>query len=292
MIKLVPNADAKIKQLIYENSVRAYYLSACERYARGFVNPFITDMQILITKLGIMVSAVSNGPRIAYCYTSINYLCETVLDSPGLVNTFDDIGLNDKANHNKHMIAKNVNIDMLRCVTTYNNLVSRIADKYGLRSLDHMIVRKAKIDNPSSTPSHNKKTVGVPSHKMVVNQHKTGRPAESQATADENLKVRATLEKGEGRYTKGIFNKKGMVNFKLRISIKNQEGLKITGITASLKGKGDQLEKKLPTSLESVTEFDLPTDTYGGQVEASIIVIYKIGIFKSKRIKITVSKNF
>jgi hypothetical protein len=128
MIKLIPNADAKIKQLIFENSVRAYYLSACERYAKGYVNAFITDMQILITKLGIMVSAVSNGPSISYCYTSINYLCETVLDSPNLVSTFDDIGLNDKANHNKHSIAQNVNIDMLRCVTAYNNLVLRISD--------------------------------------------------------------------------------------------------------------------------------------------------------------------
>lgn len=147
MIKLVPGADAKIKQLIYENSVRAYYFSVCENYARGFVNPFITNMQILISNLGRMVSEVSNGPNIAYCYTSINYLCETVLDNPGLINTFVDIGLNNKANKNKHTIAKNVTIDMLRCVTAYNNLVLRIADKYGLRSLEHMIVRKADTAN-------------------------------------------------------------------------------------------------------------------------------------------------
>ena len=129
---------------------------------------------------------------------------------------------------------------MLRCVTTYNNLVTRIADKHGLRSLEHMIVRKAPIDQPSRTPSRN--NVSSNSSKPTSVQHKTGRPAESGATADGNLKLKATLERGEGRYTKGLFNKKGMVNFKLKVSIQNQEGLKISSITASLKGKGMSLE--------------------------------------------------
>lgn len=288
MVKLAPDADAKIKKLIFENSVRAYYLSACERYAKGYVNAFITDMQILITKLGIMVSNVARGPKIAYCYSSINYLCTTVLDNPGLIKTFDDIGLNDKGNHNKHTIAKNVNIEMLRCVTAYNNLVNRIADKYGLRSLEYMIIRKAHVEQSP----HNQYNNNAISTKPTPLQQKTGRPAESSSTVDGNLKLKATLERGDGRYTKGLFNKKRMVNFKLKVSIQNQEGLKISSITASIKGKGDKFEKKLPTQLESTTEFDLPTDTYGGNIEASIVVVYKIGIFKSKQIKTTVSKNF
>ena len=295
MIRLISEADTKIKQLVYEDSVRAYYLSACERYAKGYVNAFITDMQILTTKLGIMVASVAAGPKtnISYCAQSISYLCSTVLDSPNLISTFNDIGLNDKGNHGKHDIARNVNIDMQRCVTAYNNLVNRIADKYGLRSLELMIVRKAHVDQPTYNAPRNVGNYAKPyTPKSAPVQHKTGRPAESGATVDGNLKLKATLEKGEGRYTKGIFNKKGMVNFKLRLSIQNQEGLKISSITAYLKGKGDQLEKKLPTYLESTTEFDLPTDTYGGNIEASIVVVYKIGIFKTKQIKTTVSKNF
>lgn len=295
MIRLIPGADAKIKQLVYENSVRAYYLSACERYAKGYVNAFITDMQILTTKLGIMVASVAAGPKtnISYCAQSISYLCSTVLDNPNLISTFNDIGLNDKGNHGKHDIARNVNIDMQRCVTAYNNLVNRIADKYGLRSLELMIVRKTHIDQPAHNTPRNGGNYAKPyTPKPTPVQHKTGRPAESGATVDGNLKLKATLERGDGRYTKGIFNKKGMVNFRLRVSIQNQEGLKISSITAYLKGKGDQLEKKLPTYLESTTEFDLPTDTYGGNIEASIVVVYKIGIFKTKQIKTTVSKNF
>lgn len=117
-------------------------------------------------------------------------------------------------------------------------------------------------------------------------------PHEAATGADGNLKVRAVLEKGEGRYTKGMIHKKSMMNFRLRISIQNRDGLKIKSITAILKGRNAMLEKKLPTSLQSVTEFDLPTDAYGGHIEASVVVDYKIGVFKSKQLKMTVSKNF
>ena len=289
MIRTIPGADERIKQLVFENSVRAYYLSACERYAKGYVNAFITDMQILITKLGIMIASVAAGPKtnISYCRQSINYLCRTVLDDPRLATTFDEIGLNDKGNHGKHDIARNVKIDMPRCVGTYNDLVNRIVSKYGLRSLEHMIVKKARVDQPVQN-AHKGSAATSP----APAPHKTGRPLESGATADGNLKLTATLERGDGRYIKGIFTKKGMVNFKLKVSIQNQNGLKISSVTAHMKGKGAQLEKRLSTQLESVTEFDLPTDTYGGNIEASIVVVYKIGLFKSKQIKTTVSKNF
>ena len=134
------------------------------------------------------------------------------------------------------------------------------------------------------------KSTSAPAPKPVA--HNSGKPHENMTTVDENLRLTAILSRGEGRYTKGLFNKKGMVNFKLEINIQNREGLKISSVTAHIKGKGAQHDRKISTSLRSVTEFDLPTDTYGGNVEASVLVVYKIGIFKSKQIKTTVSKNF
>ena len=289
MIRLVDNADAKIKELVFENSVRSFYYCACEHYANGYVNPFIDDMQKLVTKLGIMVSRVSNGPSINYCYTAIHYLCGTVLDNPDLAKTFNDIGLNEKGNQGKHTIAKNVNIDMLRCVTTYNNLVNRIADKYGLRSLKYMVVRKSSSKKEAMPIKQSSNGATLTKSSMTKIKRP---PAETSATNDGKIQLKAHLERGEGRYTKGLFHKKGMVNFKLRVSIKNQEGLKILKAEAFLKGKGEQIQKKLPTLFESVTEFDLPTDDFGGHIEASVLVTYKIGFFKTKQIKATVSKHF
>ena len=54
MVNLIPGANARIKQLIFEDSVRSDYLSTCERFTKGYINAFIGDMQRLITKLGIM----------------------------------------------------------------------------------------------------------------------------------------------------------------------------------------------------------------------------------------------
>lgn len=309
MVNLIPGANARIKQLIFEDSVRSDYLSTCERFTKGYINAFIGDMQRLITKLGIMMSEVSNGPHINYCYTSINYLCNDVLDSPGLIKTFDDLGVNQKGNQMKHTIARNVHIEMQRCVTAYNNIVNRIIDKYGLKSLEYMIVRKNRNQADSSEfprgnrlastsePPRGNRLASTPEPSFVKNtsngfQKKTGNPLETAALTDGTIRLKATLERGDGRYTKGLFNKKSMVNFKLRIEVENQDGLKIKSITAYLKGRGDQLEKALPTTLNSVTDFDLPTDTYGGNIEASVVAVYKIGVFKTKQLKVTVSKQF
>ena len=121
---------------------------------------------------------------------------------------------------------------------------------------------------------------------------KSNRPLENMTTVDENLRLKATLERGDGRYTKGIFNKKEMVNFNLKISIENLEGLKITSVTAFIKGKNAFHTEKLKPTLFNVAEFDLPTATFGGHIEASVVVDYKIGWIKKKSIKVTVSKNF
>lgn len=172
---------------------------------------------------------------------------------------------------------------------------------YELTQKLHKVMEKAPKNNHSSNLKGNSKDSEKKQPASTNNDSKSyatpvpkvrNAPHESATGKDGNLKVRAVLERGDGRYTKGLINKKSMMNFKLRISIQNQEGLKITGVKAQLKGKNAMTEKKLSTSLESVTEFDLPTDTYGGHIEASVVVDYKIGIFKSKQLKLTVSKNF
>ena len=277
MIYLVPNADAKIKSLIFEDSVRSFYYCVCEHYASGHVNPFITNMQTLVTKLGIMVAMVSNEPAMSYCRQAIIFLCAKVLDNPSLIDTFDEIGLNEKGNRDKHGIPKNVTIDMLRCVTAYNNLVNQIVYRYKLKSLKYMIVRKSK------------KTKGERDLRPRKSRPKP--PAPTASNNDGKIILSAYLERGDGRYVKGLFRKKEMMNFKLKVSIKNEGGLRITKAVAQLKGR-KTLEKKLPIAAQSVTEFDLPTDDFGGHIEACVLVVYKIGIFKTKQIKVTVSKNF
>jgi hypothetical protein len=152
---------------------------------------------------------------------------------------------------------------------------------------------------PSNKGGENNFPVHRPSKTAIsekFTQHKPSSvkraPHETAATIDENLKVKATLERGDGRYVKGVFNKKNMINFKLNIAIQNLRGLKIIDVVTLIKGKNAEVKKQISTALKSITEFDLPTDVFGGHIEASVVVTYKIGIFKSKQIKTTVSKNF
>lgn len=117
-------------------------------------------------------------------------------------------------------------------------------------------------------------------------------PLPTMTTEDEKLRLTAVLERGEGRYTKGLFRKKSMVNFNLKIKIENREGLKISSITAYITGKGETFKCKFKPELLVIESFDLPIDKYGGHIEASVVVEYKLGLFKSKKIRTKISKNF
>lgn len=301
MIRLKKDAAQTINRLVYSTSIRANYLSVCERYANGYVQMFITDLQMLITKLGIMISEVDlSGINISYCAQSIIYLCKTVLDNPSLVKTFDDIGINSKGNAGKHGIITN-NIDMDRAVTTYNNLVNSIAKKYNLPSLANMVVRKKEEKKPvptpvkKPTPAPVKKVVPTPKPVAVKSKQSTPKPKQpdSSCTCDEQVRLTAELLRGTGRYVKGLFHKVSMLNFQLKIVINNPHNYRIKSVIATFKSsKGHVVQKRIITSERSLTEIDLETEKFSGNISASVVVVYQIGLFKSKQIKTTVSKMF
>lgn len=290
MIRLIPNADKKIQGMAYSKGVRACYNSVCERYAKGYEQMFISDIQMLILKLGAMINEVSTTPRqINYTATSIHYLCDTVLDKPHLEDTFDELEINNKGNKAKHSIETN-SIDMDRCVTTYNNLVNLIASTYHLPSLAKAMVVSKKISN--SAPAAPTRTP-VPQPVSQQKPKKSSHPNEFSTNADGNLKLCAELQNTKkDRYQKGLFRKTSMVNFLIKVTIGNPDNLKIVSVTAYFKCGTNLVEKKLSTNNVSATEIDLETEKFSGNIEASVIVVYKIGLFKSKQIKATVSKNF
>ncbi len=142
MIKLRNDANARLKELVYEKSVRAYYLSVCEHYKNGHVTTFITDFQILLTKLAIMICRVSidyENCKISYCYGSVNFLSCKVLNDPMFLKRFCNLRINEKGNTNKHDI-QSVEINMRKCIIFYNDLVNNIAKKYNVSALKDMLI--------------------------------------------------------------------------------------------------------------------------------------------------------
>ena len=142
MIELKPNANEIIKSMIFGKGVRAHYLSVCEQYTKGHTQVFSTEFQILVTKLGIVISKASYNPvKISTCYSSINYLCDKVLNNSSLKQEYNKLGINTSGNVGKHNITT-VNVNMDKCVNLYNDTVKKIVSKYNLSILNNMLVKK------------------------------------------------------------------------------------------------------------------------------------------------------
>ena len=305
MIYPIPNADVELKRLISIETTKQIYLSTCERYRQGNLFSFITDMQILVTKLGIMISDVAAGPDISYCIQSIRYLCGEVLDDPKLEKAFIGLDLNNKGNDAKHSLSADVSIDMERCVEIYNFVVARIVKQYGLDSLRAMIITKEPEKEAPLTSGQSFLRLMHDFDEIEKKRPSSGtlfdyfegryQVAEGEivgGASDDDIYLLVALVKGVGQYTRGLFIKKQRINFDLRVEIENQGDLKVVEVYALVKGKEAQKKVKLPYTLESTTEFDLPVEKFGDKVTVTVVVKYKLGLRYSKEIKVTLEKDF
>ena len=80
-----------------------------------------------------------------------------------------------------------------------------------------------------------------------------------------------------------------MLNFILKLRIRNPDELKIKSIVATFKCGGAKQQVKI-TKIE--TPIDLDANIFSGNITASVEMVYKIGLIKSKTIKVSVSKQF
>lgn len=289
MIKLKQNADELIRNLISRKSVWAYYKSVCDNFTNGYENTFITDFQILITKIGISVSEVSNGPRISNCYQSIKFLCVDVLENPEQMKTFYSLGINTKGNSGKHTIDEN-HIEMVRCVTFYNTFLISVSEKCGLPALKKLIIRKNK-----ATPKHNYSVAeAIPrcdSSRSSLGTIKRGQHSSIQfSNSDENLTLTLEIATGNGKYEKGLIKKISMFNFKLKVKILNPSHFKISKLTAVITSNKKSCMTMTPTT--KFTEVDLPTEKFGNKITITVTAVYKIGLLKQKKIQTSATRVF
>lgn len=296
MIHLKKNANQLINNIVHEDGVSAFYLDVCEKYSKGYIQTFITTLQTLITKVGIIISSVDyNGVAISYCSQSIEYLCKKVLDDERLFNKFSEVGINSKGNNGKHRIeTQHINID--KAVSLFNTLINSIVNKYNLPSLKYLIIKKKNTVNQKNNENYSSyyhRMYDAPKKNEVTRTPlRNNNPNDTATTCDERIKLKADLKIGDGRYKKGIFKKVSMVNFQLHVFIDNPNNLKISSVIATIKCGNNTETKKLSTENNSITDFDLDTNRFSGNIVVTIIATYKIGLFKAKTIKATVSKSF
>lgn len=312
MITLKPNANATVNKLCHEDSVIAFYYGVCETYGNGYIQLFITNLQILITKVGIIMSKVSTKhANISYCAQSISYLCNTVLNQPNLVRRFDELGVNEKGNKGKHSVEKN-KIDLDKAAATFNELINAISSKYNLPAIRSLILKKKPKTNanprpnnqesyqsyynsffqPAPTPKPNKRP---PSR---IHSKPEPRIAHTKSSVEDELYVSLDikLETGNGYYTKGFFEKKEMLNFKLVVNLfKSDQDFK--SLTATVKCRNNTSIKKLPIIKEDVlqlmdVDIDLDASKFSGTITVIVTGVYRIGPFKTKQIEASDSMFF
>lgn len=191
---------------MHEDGVSAFYLDVCEKYSKGYIQTFITTLQTLITKVGIIISSVDyNGVAISYCSQSIEYLCKKVLDDERLFNKFSEVGINSKGNNGKHRIeTQHINID--KAVSLFNTLINSIVNKYNLPSLKYLIIKKKSTVNQKNNENYSSyyhRMYDAPKKNEVTRTPlRSNNPNNTATTCDERIKLKADLKIGDRRYKK------------------------------------------------------------------------------------------
>ncbi len=285
MINIVNGANQKVYQMVFEKSVSAFYLSVCERYSKGYTQLFITDLQNLITKVGIIMSEVSTSKkRISYCSSALDYLCNDVLNSNNLYKRFDEIGINAKGNIGKHSLKSNT-IDLDKTVIVFNSMIDNIANRYNLPALKKLLICKRDSSNKAMT------NVIQTTRKSQDQNKNTANP--SAQTSDGNLILKTSLLKGPlGRYQKGIIKKTPMLNFRISLNIHGNRFYKIKEIEAQISSAHSRKTISLPNQYESLTDVNLEAAQFSGKIKVVVILKYKISLLVTKEIKTTVSGIF
>ena len=128
-MNFVKNANQIISKELHEKSTAAYYKSLVDAVNNKYQTKFVSDMQIYVTRIGIIVSSVVEGRHITYntYLGSIDYLCNAVLKNKNLYSILRAIEINTEGNLGKHSI-KNISADIEECVRQYNRLIKGLID--------------------------------------------------------------------------------------------------------------------------------------------------------------------
>ena len=185
-IALYKNANERIKETIAQREVIDYYKAVKREYnefssirrnakSKKEVRPsttFISNIQILLTKIALAVSEVAvsvkcrgakKGDKGTNYGIAIAYLCKGVLHDNQLYNDFKDADINRQGNAAKHTKGKVwFNIDT--CVAKYNVLINRLVKQLKLFALNDIRITL----NPSKSKKSHKSQNGV---KTVYDKH-------------------------------------------------------------------------------------------------------------------------
>lgn len=306
MINLVPNANNIARREVESSAFSSFFDDACEEYSNGRDETFINNIQVLITKLGIIMSKVStNHKHISYCHQAMKYLCLEVLNNPSLLRTLERLRINENGNKGKHTNDEIV-IYNNEVVRAFNQLVDSLYNQYHLTVLSSLNITRVSTTHSSSNSnasgshsggsSGSKPSSGGGSNSGGGSSSTQSKPPKPGAgkKKDEFFSARMSIDKGpKGRFTQWIFFKKiKKFDINVEFNLFAKKKIRYPFFTVLKIYQGDTLIKKKIVFFKKHFAIHRNLKGTGGKVRATLSSVYFVGFFQIKTLKVKAERSF
>lgn len=295
-MQLVQDASRKAHELIYMDNLQAAYRATMEHAVKKQRHSFALEFQTLVTKISIIIDELLVYPKQHTPKTylgGISYLCGKVLCDTELYDCLRNMGANFCGNTQKHNL-KDIEINIDLCVNAYNRLINNLVASLEVQELKKLIIGGLQQAAYSTSYSGTKKYYhdSVKESNCGMKKHIGQRDIANSAFTIKEGKRSLSVEivNGDGLIIKkNLLSQKKYIHFGLKVKYKGTDVLK------SLKAEIPKLNGGVKSislnegfngiSLET-SEFCFPN------IRVTVKAVIKLGLFTTKELKCTVSKNF
>ncbi len=295
-----PDADAYIREKIALNTVQNWYNETKRAIRNKNRNSFVTNFQILVTKIALILDGVMDAPRMLQTdedgkslsgnpSVAIEYMCWMLLGKNDLQR--DLRFTNGQANDQKHKLEEEVKREIVIMVRDYNYMIDYLIDTLKTPSL-----AEVKIDNvdyllsmePEEVPNY--EPVPVEQEEPIFERNVMPSSAQVQEGKDT---FSVEMLDGDGFLTQtGLFGfgkGKRFLNFVINATYVG--GKKIKSIKAYIRQKnGEHPSIKLNEGRNTIKLDDELYDC--SVVRVTVEIEVSTGFTTSKKMKCTVEKQF
>ena len=146
--KNISNKEALVSEFLKRKDFKECKEEVETSYYKNKRTVFITQLQILITKLGLIVSELMLKPKLidGNCSLSISYLTQDILDKPGLYKILRALEINKSGNMNKHSLDEVKLIETDSIVSNYNFMCECLASKLRINAFNNAKINKVSVN--------------------------------------------------------------------------------------------------------------------------------------------------
>jgi hypothetical protein len=285
------NAAEIAGKRVHQAETFAILKATLENVEKGYCTDFVLHAQVLVTKVGAIVSECLISPNLSRCYYcgALSYLCNTVLGDTRLYDEILNDGINDKGNNVKHGLKSvKATVNISQFVSHYNQMITELVGTLNLNVLNDLKIQSHQNAHASGNQAPAVRPQNVNTSTAISHQSykKGGKPNNLQSRKEAinitptGLKLECSFVPEEGIIEKGFWNKRKVVRFGVRIKVNSQD-CKVKSITGEVKCDGNVGSLgNLHTGL-NICEVDQSILRLN-KFSIVVSVVYKISLFSSK----------